>query len=1763
LSRTAVARYRAAVLATAVLLQLRGPLPPNVGPSPSVGFTLSRPPHLAFIKITLSYAAGPCSPFMALTVEGSSSMPTADGASASDDYCLPEEGDAPAWASLMRPCMGHLQQIKPAGVMACVSRLAEKATVTAVSVWLHCGLHYQPRAPVDPVCTPPVAGNMPPLSQPEKGCCFFPLRRDESGVVCWEVRVFRASPTGELRAAAGRWVIELVHLPNRGDPLQFCAASETDAGEWYRQLRMRAAPMELIWTRHVGVARGGGGDGDGVCPAPGKPAAARRLPVMDALTRGASHLVATGALEGVVGVAEFVTDVTQTEASNLAAAAGPMVGVALQSVCFAARVCAAAHRVFEAAAQASADVDGLHGVCRRLLVALKDVRDDADVGAAELHHLLSRLLADVEAAAGELHHLVRSRRQRAWLACSASCRGVELDSALGDRLSQSRQKADGLLQELLSALQRQTAVDTGHILAAVGPEAQLAAASRAGWRGLPRLPDEDSIFNDWGDPTLPPARLYDAVMQSGASASAVVGAHGMGGVGKTLTCLLVAHKVSLENSGQLRFPDGVHWTQLSHHVTPTDVRAQLCHLTTILSGTPAEANDTEFAIKQLRAVIKDKACLIIVDDVWHKERAVPFTRALADSERSLLLLSSRRVDIIDACSRGRNVRCVKVGERHGVDAEGMLLTHAERGSVVAKDKTVERVRRAVELCGGHPLALAVFGSLVRDRARGSPREGGWVAALDKVGSHRGGLLYQSSGLDLEYGCLSDCLHASYAALGEEDDDRSQWTKRFRALCVVRSKEHLPWPALAALWNPGSMAAVKEIASVFHARSLVSLRGSGPDETLSLSLHDLVIDFLAGVFATDAAGKAACHQSLVEGYCELNGIAAAGEGVSLGRTRVALRPLWLLPRDGYVERALPHLLVAAGAADELDLLLLDMRFIAWRVEMAGGHCGLYRSDCRHAVDVAVLGDVAAVVEGAVATKGRPLSAWLQQAAWEVVTRFGSLLAEGAAEADRLALTYLCESARAYLVSPYIELLGTSRLLVPQEEHVLPACTFMPLLCAGFKESGVLFIVIAYTNVMVPTILKVWDEDSEAGMTKLEDHVEQVECLAVVGGSASGTPQPVIAGAGCALRVWDTERWSCVAVLEGHTKAVLCVMMVGASGRDTPARLVSGSRDGTVRVWDTDRWSAGSVTVLEGHTGPVTCFAVVDNGQCASRVLVASGSHDKTVRVWDLNEGKCVAVLEGHAGLVTSLVVVGGDECGTPAHLVSGSADGTLRVWSDAESWSCVAVLEGHTQSVDQVAVVRSGACGERIWVVSACSSRVAESNALRVWDAKDWSCVALLEGHTGPITCLSVVDDDGFAPPRVVSGSMDQNVRVWDVAAKTCVLVLEGHIYGVTCLAVASGPRRGKPTLVISAALNDKVRVWNLAGRSTQVASARHKERIWSLTAMGGGGRDGAAVRLMSVSRDVVQVWDTDTWSPMAVLSIGDNSLRGIVAVDREGCGVPTHVVMTALDKLKVWDMAGTCVAEWSGHTAEVCDLALVSSADGRAAACVLSASADKTVRVWDVGSGACLDVIHFPDSVQQLAVLDAGESGSPARFAAVIGAFPEFGSHNVQVKCVDQASAGILGGTSRLSFSCIAAVGGLARACAPYLVSASLNGTVSVWDWERTSRLHTFNEPVIWVQCASWWACPPAETGRPSAVLGSGEAAAVNDAAVAGGSAATFEDAAVLVDALGACALVDCRQLTLRWLPAPPNVLSVCCLPGGRMAWGTLTGRVYGGRVSL
>ena len=84
-----------------------------------------------------------------------------------------------------------------------------------------------------------------------------------------------------------------------------------------------------------------------------------------------------------------------------------------------------------------------------------------------------------------------------------------------------------------------------------------------------------------------------------------------------------------------------------------------------------------------------------------------------------------------------------------------------------------------------------------------------------------------------------------------------------------------------------------------------------------------------------------------------------------------------------------------------------------------------------------------------------------------------------------------------------------------------------------------------------------------------------------------------------------------------------------------------------------------------------------------------------------------------------------------------------------------------------------------------------------------------------------------------------------------------------------------------------------------------------------------------------------------------------------------RLVSASSDKtMRVWDASsGACLRVLEGHTAPV--LIVCALSDGRFA----SASFDNTVRVWDISNGACLETAEF-DSSRASEIISAAFSGS-------------------------------------------------------------------------------------------------------------------------------------------------------------------------------------------
>eukprot|EP00170_Pyropia_yezoensis_P003089 contig_12967_g3096 len=334
------------------------------------------------------------------------------------------------------------------------------------------------------------------------------------------------------------------------------------------------------------------------------------------------------------------------------------------------------------------------------------------------------LVADLEVLAGRLYNVMRSRKAELLALHLSTCRDV-VDNLRHD-LYRYMCTADSLRSKMgLTSLSR---LNFSQRVVVKGPvnSAQESVA-------LPSLPP--NVYSDWDNAELPAVRLLNAVMGASSSSVAVgvpdvvadgapsrafVAALGVGGMGKTLSCLQVAHRAMELPAGILCFREGVYWVQLSRGTTEARFLELLCNLATTLSHLLVVAPNLKAAVTRLRVALEGKSCLVVFDDVRDYQIAALILESFSFTTTSSLLLSTRNRLI---ASQGRMTTAIEIGVLGNQVAEFLLLAHAEPGGMTPyRDKADALVQRALLLCGGLPLALSVLGSFVHRR--------GWGLALN-------------------------------------------------------------------------------------------------------------------------------------------------------------------------------------------------------------------------------------------------------------------------------------------------------------------------------------------------------------------------------------------------------------------------------------------------------------------------------------------------------------------------------------------------------------------------------------------------------------------------------------------------------------------------------------------------------------------------------------------------------------------------------------------------------------------------------------------------------------------------------------------------------------------------------------------------------------------------------------------------------------------------------------------------------------------------
>ncbi|KAI3513429.1 hypothetical protein L1887_20763 [Cichorium endivia] len=219
----------------------------------------------------------------------------------------------------------------------------------------------------------------------------------------------------------------------------------------------------------------------------------------------------------------------------------------------------------------------------------------------------------------------------------------------------------------------------------------------------------------------------------------------------------------------------------------------------------------------------------------------------------------------------------------------------------------------------------------------------------------------------------------------------------------------------------------------------------------------------------------------------------------------------------------------------------------------------------------------------------------------------------------------------------------------------------------------------------------------------------------------------------------------------------------------------------------------------HLDTVSALALSNDG-----LLLYSVSWDKTVKIWRTADYKCLeSVANAHDDAINALALSSNGD------VYTGSADKKIKVWrkaSEGEDHTVVATLEKHKSGVNALAL----SIDENM-LYSGSSDR-----SILVWEKNNdgnTMAVAALRGHTKSILCLNVVSD------LVCSGSADETIRIWRGIDKLyiCLALLEGHSGPVKCLTMErdqDDPSHTSSYLIYSGGLDRDIKVWRVSIPST-------------------------------------------------------------------------------------------------------------------------------------------------------------------------------------------------------------------------------------------------------------------------------------------------------------------------------------------------------------
>lgn len=284
------------------------------------------------------------------------------------------------------------------------------------------------------------------------------------------------------------------------------------------------------------------------------------------------------------------------------------------------------------------------------------------------------------------------------------------------------------------------------------------------------------------------------------------------------------------------------------------------------------------------------------------------------------------------------------------------------------------------------------------------------------------------------------------------------------------------------------------------------------------------------------------------------------------------------------------------------------------------------------------------------------------------------------------------------------------------------------------------------------------------------------------------------------------------------------------------------------------------------------------------------------------------------------------------LVSACNDHNVYIW-DLRTGTCINKLYGHTGIVNSALFSSNGN-----YIISA-----SDDWTIRIWNSKKGEALKILRLPGYRVNFASISCDGKY----IVSASIDKNARLWEVESGKCIKILEGHSDQINYAEFSHDGNR-----IVTASKDHSIRVWDSVNGNCLHVIDGHDDIVNTATF---SPDDKFILSASNDGRTIV--WDSQMGDLISCFKNGGKPVTSAVFSPNGESFLSVssdfHEQAVCLRNVE----SGNIIQRFMGH--EYYIRSATYSNDGSR---IVTASMDKTIRIWDLPYGKCFCKSNCLDS---------------------------------------------------------------------------------------------------------------------------------------------------------------------------------------------------------